>query len=262
MTKTLRTGLENEMRYFGFLKEVVKRDIKRKYYKSALGVVWTVLNPLLSMLVMTFIFSTLFRRSVNNFAIYLLCGQLIFSFINGSGSRSLNAILGNAGYIRSMYIPKYIFVLSCVIQSFVDLLFSLSALVLVMLITGAPFTPYMLFLPVVFVLAFMFALGWAFVLATYGTFLRDLHHLYGIFSTLWMYLSAIFYPTTIVPAAYRFVFDINPMIHYISLMRAICHEGVMPSEKSLIIATCFSVLILTFGISVFKSKEDKFFLYV
>lgn len=262
MTKTLKSSLENEMKYFVFLKEVVKRDIKRKYYKSALGVLWTVLNPLLSMLVMAFVFSTLFRRNIDNFPIYILCGQLIFGFINGSGRQSLSAILGNAGYIRSIYIPKYIFVLSCVIESFVDMLFSLAALVLVMIITGAPFTPYLIFLPVVFVLAFMFALGISFILATYGTFLRDLHHLYGIFSTLWMYLSAIFYPITIVPAAYRFVFDINPMIHYINLMRSICHEGTMPSEKTLIIATCFSVLFLLFGISVFKSKEDKFFLYV
>ena len=262
MTNTKRAVLQNEMKYFVFLKEVVKRDIKRKYYKSALGVLWTVLNPLLSMLVMTFIFSTLFRRNVDNFPIYILCGQLMFGFINGSGRQGLGAILNNAGYIRSIYIPKYIFVLSRVIESFVDMLFSLAALLLVMIITGAPFTPYLIFLPVVFALAFMFALGWALILATYGTFLRDLHHLYGIFSTMWMYLSAIFYPVTIVPAAYRFVFDINPMIHYISLMRSICHQGVMPSEKSLIIATCFSVLVLIFGISVFKSKEDKFFLYV
>lgn len=262
MIKTKKFILENEMKYFVFLKEVVKRDIKKKYYKSALGVLWTILNPLLHMLVMTFIFSTLFRRNIDNFPIYLLCGQLIFNFISGSGRQSLSAILGNAGYIRSIYIPKYIFVLSRVIESFVDMLFSLIALVLVMIITGAPFTPYLIFLPVVFVLAFMFALGFSFVLATYGTFLRDLHHLYGIFSTLWMYLSAIFYPVTIVPAAYRFVFDINPMLHYISIMRSICHEGTMPTEKSLIIATCFSVLFLLFGISVFKSKEDKFFLYV
>lgn len=262
MTNTKKAFFQDEMKYFVFLKEVVKRDIKRKYYKSALGVVWTVLNPLLSMLVMTFIFSTLFRRNVDNFPIYLLCGQLIFGFINGAGRQSLNAILGNAGYIRSIYIPKYIFVLSKVVESFVDMLFSLIALVLVMIITGAPFTPYLLFLPVVFALAFMFALGLSFILATYGTFLRDLHHLYGIFSTLWLYLSAIFYPITIVPAAYRFVFDMNPMIHYIRLMRAICYEGTMPSEKTLVIATCFSVLILMFGVSVFKSKEDKFFLYV
>lgn len=254
--------IENEMKYFGFLKEVVKRDIKRKYYKSALGVLWTVLNPLLSMLVMTLVFSTLFRRNIENYPIYLLCGQLTFSFLSGSGRQGLNAILGNAGFIRSIYIPKYIFVLSRVVEAFVDLLFSLAALFLVMIFTGAPFTFNLLILPILLVLEFMFALGFSFVLATYGTFLRDLHHLYNIFTTLWMWVSAIFYPVTIIPSTYRFIFDLNPALHYISIMRAICYEGVTPTDKSIVIATCYSVLMLALGISVFKSNENKFFLYV
>lgn len=250
------------MKYFVFLKEVVKRDIKRKYYKSVLGILWTVLNPLLSMLVMTLIFSTLFRRNIDNYPIYLLCGQLIFNFISGSGRQGLNAILGNAGFIRSIYVPKYIFVVSRVVEAMVDLLFSLVALFLVMIFTGAPFTFNLLALPVLLVLAFMFALGFSFVLATYGTFLRDLHYLYNIFANLWMWLSALYYPITIIPTTYRFIFDLNPAIHYINIMRSICYDGTMPTEKSLIIATCYSVLMLAFGISVFKSKENKFFLYV
>lgn len=254
--------IAEEMKYFVFLKEVVKRDIKRKYYKSALGVVWTVLNPLLSMVVMTIVFSTLFKRNIDNYPIYLLCGQIMFGFINGAGRSGLSAMIGNAGYIRVVYVPKYIFVLSRVVEGFVDLLFSLIALFLVMIFTGAPITWNLLALPVLFVLAFMFALGWAFIFATYGTFLRDLHHLYGIFSTLWMWVSAIFYPISIIPSAYRFVFDLNPALQYISIMRAICHEGVMPTEKSLIIATCYSVLMLAMGISVFKANENKFLLYI
>lgn len=254
--------LENEMKYFVFLKEVVKRDIKGKYYKSALGVLWTVLNPLLSMVVMTIVFSTLFSRNIDNYPIYLLTGQLIFNFISGAGRLGLGAILGNSGFIRSIYLPKYIFVLSRVVESFVDLLFSLVALVLVMLITGAPFTVYLLALPVVLSLTFMFSLGLAFVFATYGTFLRDLHYIYGIFTSLWMWVSCIFYPVTIIPSTYRFIFDLNPALHFIGIMRAICYEGVAPTEKSLIIATCYAVLMLAFGISLFKSKENKFFLYV
>ena len=256
------TSFENELKYFGFLKEIVKRDIRRKYYQSVLGVLWTVLNPLLTMSVLSIVFSTIFRRNIENFPIYLLCGQLMFNFISGSGRNGLNAIIGNAGYIRIVYIPKYIFVLSRVIVAFVDLLFSLIAMVIVMFFTGAPITWNLLALPVLFVLAFMFALGWAFICATYGTFLRDLQHLYGVFSMLLMWVSAIFYPITITPVTYRFLFDLNPALHYITIMRAICHEGVMPDEKSLVIATCYSVLMLIMGISVFKSKENKFLLYI
>lgn len=253
---------ENFMRYFGFMKEVVKRDIKKKYYKSVLGVLWTVLNPLLSMLVMTLVFSTLFKRNIDNYPVYLLCGQVTFSFISGTSRQCLSAILGNAGYIRSIYLPKYIFVVSRVVEGMVDVLFSLIALFLVMLVTGAPITLNLLALPLVLVLMFMFTLGLSLITATYGTFMRDLHHLYGIFTTLWMWVSAIFYPISIIPSTYRFVFDLNPAMHYITLMRAIVYEGTMPSEKTLIIATCFSVLLLATGISVFKANENKFFLYV
>lgn len=256
------TKIEEQMKYFTFMKEVVKRDIKRKYYKSALGVLWTVLNPLLSMLVMALIFSTLFKRNIENYPIYLLCGQLIFNFMSGATRQSLGAILNNAGYIRSIYIPKYIFVLSRVVEAFVDLLFSLIALLLVMIFTHAPFTLNLLMLPMLLALTFIFTLGLSLVLATYGTFFRDLHHLYGIFTTLWMWLSAIFYPKTIVPASYRFLLDLNPAIHYIEIMRAICYEGTLPTEKSLIIATCYAVIMLLMGISVFKANENKFFLYV
>lgn len=259
---TISAKIENEMKYFGFLKEVVKRNIKRKYYKSALGVIWTVLHPLLSMLVMTLVFSTLFKRNIENYPIYLLCGQLVFNFINGSARQAMGAILGNAGYIRAIYIPKYIFVLALVVENFVSLLFSLTALVIVMLFTGVPFTVNLLLLPLLFALMFMFTLGFCLIMATYGTFLRDLTHLYGIFSTLWLWVSAIFYPISIIPSSYRFLFDLNPALHYITIMRAICWEGTLPSEKTLIIATIYAILMLMLGISVFKSKENKFFLYV
>lgn len=259
---TIVQKIENEMKYFVFLKETVKRNIKRKYYKSVLGVLWTVLSPLLSMLVMTIVFSTLFKRNIDNYPIYLLCGQLVFGFINGSVSQSMNAILGNAGFIRSIYIPRYIFVLATVVENFVSMLFSLVALVLVMLITHATFTWNMLMMPLLFALMFMFALGFGLVMATYGTFLKDLHYLYGIFGTLWMWVSAIFYPINIIPSTYRFLFDLNPALHYISIMRAICYEGTLPTEKSMIIATVYAVLMLMLGVSVFKANENKFFLYV
>ena len=256
------TKVDEQMKYFVFMKEVVKRDIKRKYYKSVLGVLWTVLNPLLSMLVMTIVFSTLFKRNIDNYPIYLLCGQLIFNFVSGASRQSLSSILGNAGYIRAIYIPKYIFVLSRVVEALVDLLFSLIALFLVMFFTKAAFTINLLMLPVLLVLVFMFTLGLSFILATYGTFFRDLHHLYGIFTMLWMWTSAIFYPISIIPPSYSFLFDLNPALHYITIMRAICYEGTVPTEKSLIIATCYSILTLLLGISVFKANENKFFLYV
>ena len=221
-----------------------------------------MLHPLLYMLVMTLVFSTLFKRNIDNFPIYVLCGQLIFNFVSGASRQSLGAIIGNAGYIRAIYLPKYIFVLSRVVEGMVDLLFSLIALFLVMIFTRAPFTINLMILPVLLVLVFLFTLGLSFILATYGTFFRDLQHIYSIFTMLWMWTSAIFYPVSIIPSTYSFLFDLNPIIHYANIMRSICHEGVVPTEKSLIIATCYSILTLLLGISVFKANENKFFLYI
>ena len=249
-------------KYLSFTKEVVKRDIKKKYYKSVLGVLWTVLNPLLSMLVMTFVFSALFKRNIANFPVYMLCGQVTFSFISGAGNLGLSAIIGNADLIRQLYMPKYVFVFSKVVQSLVDMLFSMIALVIVMLVTGAPITPYLLLLPILMVLMFMFAMGLALILATYGTFFRDISHLYGIFSMMWMWLSAIFYPVSILPVEYQFVFDINPAYQFIYFMRCIVYEGAMPPEKTLLITTGFAVITLLMGIFTFKENENKFMLYI
>ena len=249
-------------KYLSFTKEIVKRDIKKKYYKSALGIVWTVLNPLLSMLVMAFVFSALFKRNIENYPVYLLCGQLVFSFISGAGRLGMDSIIGSADLIRQLYIPKYVFVFSKVVQSLVDLLFSMIALFIVMLVTGAPITPYLLLLPLLMTLMFAFAMGLALILATYGTFFRDINHLYGIATTLWMWLSAIFYPTSILGVEYQFVFDINPAYQYIYFMRCIVYEGVMPPEKTLLITAAYAVITLLMGIFTFKENENKFMLYI
>lgn len=253
---------KNFFRYITFLKEVIKRDIKKKYYKSALGIVWTVLNPLLSMLVMTFVFSTLFKRNIDNYPVYLLCGQITFSFISGSGRQAITSIIANGSFIRQMYMPKYIFTLSRVAEAFVDLLFSMIALFIVIIVTGAPITPNLFLLPLFLVLVFCFSLGLAFIMAAYGTFFRDLGHLYGIFTTLWMWVSAIFYPISILDVEYRFIFDINPAFQFITFLRNIVYDGVMPTEKTLIITTAFAVITLFMGIFTFREKQDKFFLYI
>jgi ABC-2 type transport system permease protein len=252
----------NTMKYLNFLREVVTRDIKKKYYKSVLGVVWAVLNPLMMMVVITIVFSTVFKRNIDNFPVYYLCGSLIFSFNSDATNQALTCIIGNSALIRKMYIPKYMFCISKVIVSFVTLLFSLVALAVVMLITGCKFTIYTLLIPVPLVYVFMFTTGLSLILATYGVFFRDLKHLYGILITAWMYITPIFYPVSIIPEKFRFIWDLNPLYHYATIMRDVVYVGTMPSEKSLIIGTCFSVLTLLIGIITFKENEDRFFLYI
>jgi len=249
-------------KYSNFLKEVVIRDIKKKYYKSLLGVFWTILNPLLTMVVITVVFSTLFKNKIENFPVYYLCASLIFGFMSGSTTQSVFCVVQNSNLIKKMYIPKYMFCLSIVITNFVTLLFSLSALILVIMVTGHQLSWTLLLLPVVLIYVFMFTTGLSLALSTYGVFFRDLRYLYEISILLWTYLTPIFYPISIIPEKIRFLWDLNPMYQYIEMFRDIVYYGVLPTERNLYIATIYSVLMLLFGILAFKEKQENFIFYI
>lgn len=253
---------ETFFKYINFLREVVVRDIKKKYYKSILGVFWTILNPLLTMVVITIVFSTLFKNNIENFPVYYLCAALLFNFNVGATLQSTFCIVNNGNLIKKMYIPKYMFCISTVITNFVTLLFSLFALVFVILLTGHQLTWTVFLLPVVLIYAFMFTTGLSLTLSTYGVFFRDLGYLYEVLVLLWTYLTPIFYPISIIPEEIRFLWDLNPMYQYIEMFRDIVYYGVLPTEKTIFIATCYSVLMLLFGILSFRDKQNKFIFYI
>ena len=158
----VKEKMEGFRRFMPLLRELVVRDIKVRYRHSALGLVWTVLNPLLMMVVITIVFSTLFRQNIPNFPIYYLSGSLIFAFNSESTTTALNSIISNASLIKKVYIPKYLFPLSNVLSGLVNLGFSLIAMVIVMLVTGAPFHATLLLLPIPIFYTFLFPSGLAF----------------------------------------------------------------------------------------------------
>lgn len=250
------------MQYFSFLWELFKRDFKKKYYKSVLGMLWTLLNPLLMMTVMTIVFSTLFRRSVEYYPVYYLCGFVLVNFNNGATSQALNSIFNNRGLIRKIRVPTYMFCLSTVLLNAFTMVISLIPLLLVVLVTGAPMTPLMLLIPIPLLLTFLFTTGLSLMLSIVGVFFRDMAHLYPIFTTVWVYITPMFYPISIIPQPYRFLWDLNPMVHYIGLMRDIVLYGTMPSERTLIIAVCYSVLMLLTGAYVFRKYQNKCYIHL
>ena len=144
-----RDRINTFFKYKDLLRELVVRDVKLKYRRSFLGYVWSILNPLLIMLVMTLVFSQMFQRGIENFPVYLLTGQALFDFMNNATHMSMYSVLDNGALIKKIYVPKYIFTLSKVTSSLIDLIFSMGALILVMLITRAPFSPYLLLFPLV-----------------------------------------------------------------------------------------------------------------
>ena len=258
----MRKAVADFIKYFDFLKQIVLRDLKKKYYKSVLGVLWTILNPLFMTIIITLVFSHLFKRSIDHYPIYYLCGTLLFSFNSGSTRQALHTMIANNGFLRKIYVPKYMFCLSNISVNFVDLFFSLIVLLGAMLVTGVPFTWKLLYIPVPVCLTLLFTIGLSLVLTTYGVFFRDLNHLYGIFVTAWTYLTPLFYPITAIPEQFRVLYNLNPMYIYITIMRTLVLAAEWPSVYMLLLGTLYSVVMLAVGIWVFRKNQDKFFLYI
>ena len=251
----VKEKMEGFRRFTPLLRELVVRDIKVRYRHSALGLVWTVLNPLLMMVVITIVFSTFFRQNIPNFPIYYLSGSLIFAFNSESTTTALNSIISNASLIKKVYIPKYLFPLSNVLSGLVNLGFSLIAMFIVMLVTGAPFHATLLLLPIPIFYTFLFSVGLGILLSAVTVFFRDIAHFYSVFILAWTYFTPIFYPVEILPDAVMKLMRLNPMYDLVTYMRSLVLYGVFPSLKE-------NLLCLCLGLFVFYKKQDKFVLYV
>ena len=257
-----RKSIDEFMYYLPFLREVIRKDFKKKYHKSVLGVAWSMLSPLLMMLVITVIFSTIFRRSIPYYPSYWLGSNLIFAFVMDGAQSAMNSVINNSSLIRKMKIPNYFFCISSVTQNFITMLLSLIPYFAVSFIIGVQPSPYMLMIFFPIILAYIFTIGLGLFLCAYGTFLRDFNYLFTIARRAWLYITPIFYPIDIIPENYRFMFELNPLYVYITIFRDFAMNNTMPSERLLIVATFYSILTLILGMMTFKEKEDRFFLYI
>lgn len=245
------------------LKQLIIRDIKLKYRRSYLGYLWSILNPLMLMMVLVIVFSNLFRFDIPNFPLYLISGQVIFNFMVEATNMSVWSITGNATLLKKTYVPKYIFTLSKVGSSLVNLLFSLGALLLVMLFTQADFSWNLLFFPVVILQVFIFSLGLGLWLAAITVFFRDIQYLWGVFVSMWMYLTPLFYPISIIPEEYQTLYKTaNPMYWYIEQFRDIVLYAKFPESNSIFMGLLVSIGILILGAWYFNKKQDEFILYI
>lgn len=263
MIYKLKGKLERFITFDELLKQLIIRDIKLKYRRSYLGYLWSILNPLMLMVVMVIVFSNLFRFDIPNFPLYLLSGQIIFSFMVEATNMSVSSITGNASLLKKTYVPKYIFTLSKVGSSLVNLLFSLGALVLVLLFTQAEFSWYLLFFPIIILQVFIFSLGLGLWLAAITVFFRDIQYLWGVFVSMWMYLTPLFYPISIIPEEYQTLYKTaNPMYWYIEQFRDVVLYAKFPESSSIFVGSLVSVGVLILGAWYFNKKQDEFILYI
>lgn len=249
-------------RFTPLLRELVVRDIKVRYRHSVLGLVWTVLNPLLMMVVITIVFSTLFKQNIPNFPIYYLSGSLLFSFNSESTTTALNSMIANSSLIKKVYIPKYLFPFSNILSGLVNLGFSLIAMFIVMVITRAPFHITLLLIPIPIFYTFLFATGLGILLSALTVYFRDIAHFYSVFILAWTYFTPVFYPVEILGERAMMLMRLNPMYHYITFMRELVLNGNFPSMKENLLCMVMGLFMVALGLLVFYKKQDKFVLFV
>lgn len=250
------------LKYRNLLYQLVRRDFLAKYKRSVLGVLWSVLNPLLTMLVITIVFSYIFRFEIENFPVYLLSGQIVFNMFSEITNMAMGSVIGNAALMKKVSVPKYIFPISRAVSGLVNFALSFIALLLVMAVTKAPFHPSMLYAIVPAFLTFVFSMGVGLVLAALVVFFRDINYIYGVGLTAVTYFTPLFYPISIIPDQLRWIISLNPLFHFVQCFRTCAIYGAIPTLWQNLVCTLLAVSALGTGLFVFYKKQDRFILYV
>lgn len=254
----------NLKKYSFLLQQLVSRDFKVKYKRSVLGIVWSLLYPILTMIVMAIVFSNVFKISTPgvSYLAYLLSGLIMFNYLSEASNLAMSSVVGNFGLLNKIYIPKYIFPLSKCLFVGINFVLTLIPFYIVLIATGTGVNIYHIFLPYSFLCLFMFTLGMGLILSSISVFLRDMFYIYGIVIMMWTYLTPIMYDIKTISVEMQPWFKLNPMYHYINFLREITLYGRIPQPFTW--ATCLisSVTVLIIGIVIFKKTQDKFIYYV
>lgn len=249
-------------KYKPLLRELVIRDLKVKYRRSFLGYLWSLLNPLMMMGVMSFVFSYIFRYNIENYPLYLICGQTLWNFFNESTNMAMYSVLNNGALIKKVYIPKFIFPMSRVFSSFVTMSFSLGAILIVLIVTRAPLHWQALLFPVPLFFLLVFSMGISLILSSLSVYFRDITHLYNVVTLAWMYATPVFYPVEGMPPEVVTVLKANPMYYYLDTFRQLVLYGTIPSAAEWMICVFVSLFVLIIGLVVFRKLQRNFILYL
>lgn len=249
-------------RYRDLVGALVARELKVRYRRSAIGFLWTMLQPLLTMLVFQVVFSALFRFDLPNYPVYALAGILFWNFFNQSIVSSMNSLRGNAGLLQKLPVPKAVFPLATVISGVINLCFALIPLFLLLIVTGHPLRPALAFLPLAILLAALFTLGAGLLLSPLAVFFHDVVELVGVLLTLLMYLTPIFYPKEIVPPQLLWLVRFNPVRSILEVFRDPIYQGEIPPVSHFTVALGIAVLALALGAWTFRRSSDRIPFYV
>lgn len=242
---------------------LVSKDFKKKYRRSVLGVVWSVLNPLLMMVVLAAVFSSFIKfAQIPNFPLYLILGNTIFTLMQDSTREGMGSILESASLIKKIRIEKLIFPIEKVAFHLLNFCFSLVAVLAVMLFFRITPTFNVLYLPILLLYVVIFSAGLSMLLGALAVYFRDILHIWTVVLTAWTYATPLFYPIEILPDWMQRLEAFNPMCHYVSYFRDIFLYGATPSLHENLICLAFAIASFLIGLFVFRKLEGKFILYV
>ena len=244
------------------LEELVKRDFKKKYKRSILGMGWSVLSPLLMLLVMRLVFTNIFGNNIEHYTTYLFCGNLLFAFFNESSTQGMSSLMSNTAIFSKINIPKYLFLLSKNVQTLLNFGITLVVFFIFCIIDGITFS-WMFFLllyPIVCIT--IFNLGVGMILSALYMFFRDVQYLWTVFIQLLMYMSAIFYDVSVYSDKVQRLFLLNPVYVYIKYFRSVVIDNALPSLEVNVLAIGYALIAFGIGALIYKKCNHKFLYYV
>lgn len=255
--------MNQKIKKYRFLfEELVKRDFKTKYKRTVLGVGWSLLSPLLTLVVMKLVFTQFFGTTVPHYAIYIFCGNVVFTYFNESTSQGMTSLVGNAAIFTKVNIPKYLFLLSKNVQTFINFALTLVILFLFCAADGLAFTWKFIMLLYPICMLVMFNIGVGLILSALHVFFKDIQYLWGVFTMLLMYASAIFYSIEHYSAAIQNAFLLNPIYLFIRYFRKIIIEATIPTVWFHLLMLFDVVIVLGIGCWIYKKYNTKFLYYV
>lgn len=260
MEKKVRMKQIKQMKQYGFvIHELVSREIKRKYTRSYLGILWSVLNPLMSMAVISLVFSAMFRR-VENYSIYFLTGNIIWQLFTGATNSAMGALVDNKSLLIKVKLPKVIFPLSRVGAAFVNFLYTFVAYLLMLIVFRVRPSVTMLLFPVIALFLLLFCTGISYLLSIVYVFFGDIKYLYSVLLTLWMYCSAIFYPIDSTPEMMQRIIRENPVYNYIACARNCMIYQTWPSSGEFMRMVFWGIGFYIIGRLVFVRLQNQIML--
>lgn len=254
--------LKKYTRYRFLFEELVKRDFKKKYKRTVLGMLWSVLSPLLMLLVMRLVFTHFFGRHIEHYTTFLFCGNLVYTYFNESTSQGMMSLMGNASIFTKVNVPKYMFLLSKNVQTIINFGITLCVFFVFCLIDHITFTWNFLLLIVPIVFLMLFNVGVGLILSALYVFFKDVQYLWGVFTMLLMYLSAIFYTTSSYSPLIQNLFYCNPVYVYITYFRQVVIDGLVPSVGLHALVIGYAVAAFAIGALIYKKKNHEFLYYV